>query len=322
MRLLVGSTLVTAVLLPQPAAAQAIDLALPTTARSTAEIVTAPDTFALPIGPFAEGRLPVLEVNGQVSRLAWQIPGQRMTTQQLLAPLKAQFASAGFDPLFECVDRACGGFDFRYALDVLAAPAMYVDLFDYRVFSARRDGADGVDHVMILASRAGALGYVQIVLITPEGSPGLNPPRADASSGQPAPDPDRSPADAAAPLAEQLERNGHAALADLEFVTGSAELSDHAYDSLQSLAAYLIAHPDRRVALVGHTDTKGSLEGNIALSRRRAQSVLDRLVDRYGVARGQLDAEGMGYLAPIASNLTAEGRDRNRRVEAVLLTSD
>jgi OOP family OmpA-OmpF porin len=74
-----------------------------------------------------------------------------------------------------------------------------------------------------------------------------------------------------------------------------------------------------RVALVGHTDATGSLDANIALSRKRAASVKDRLVRAYGIAVSRLDAEGMGYLAPIASNLTQAGRDANRRVEAVLL---
>ena len=74
-----------------------------------------------------------------------------------------------------------------------------------------------------------------------------------------------------------------------------------------------------RVALVGHTDAQGSLDANIALSKRRAQAVADRLVAGHGVARAQLQAEGMGWLAPVATNLTPEGREANRRVEAVVL---
>ncbi len=61
------------------------------------------------------------------------------------------------------------------------------------------------------------------------------------------------------------------------------------------------------------------LDANIALSKRRAGTVRDRLVNEYGVPPGRVAAEGMGYLAPVASNLTPEGRERNRRVEALLL---
>ncbi len=74
-----------------------------------------------------------------------------------------------------------------------------------------------------------------------------------------------------------------------------------------------------RIMLVGHTDSVGGLDPNIALSRDRAASVRQRLIDAYGVAPNRLEAQGMGYLAPIASNLTAQGRETNRRVEAVLL---
>ena len=50
--------------------------------------------------------------------------------------------------------------------------------------------------------------------------------------------------------------------------------------------------------------------------------MLERLVSAHGVPRAQLDAEGMGYLSPIAPNLDAAGREANRRVEAVLLNSE
>ena len=92
------------------------------------------------------------------------------------------------------------------------------------------------------------------------------------------------------------------------------------FASVQSLADFLLAHPDISVAVVGHTDSVGSQDINIALSRQRAAAVRQRLIDAYDVDPAQVQAEGMGYLAPVASNLTAEGRELNRRVEAVLLS--
>ncbi len=74
------------------------------------------------------------------------------------------------------------------------------------------------------------------------------------------------------------------------------------------------------MALVGHTDFAGALDSNIALSKKRAASVADRLVQSYGVNRTQLDPEGVGYLAPRATNQTDAGRTQNRRVE-VMITS-
>ena len=86
------------------------------------------------------------------------------------------------------------------------------------------------------------------------------------------------------------------------------------------MAAWLKAHPDLRVTLVGHTDATGTLAGNVALSRQRAAAVRDWLIRHFGTDAAQLDAQGAGYLAPRASNQTAEGRQKNRRVE-VMLTS-
>ncbi|MGH1424818.1 MAG: OmpA family protein [Pseudooceanicola sp.] len=301
--------------------AMALDLSVPPSARATLAQTASPDSFALPIGPFADGVLPVLEVEGSVTRRAWQISVQGTTSLQLLKPLRDQIVAAGYVPILECADRACGGFDFRYAADIIDAPAMQVDLFDYRVFTAHLGAGPDTRYVMILTSRTTTAGYIQLVLITPQGEDSAGLAVTGDGKSVTTPDPVTTPATSDIPLATRLETDGHAILTDLEFETGSSQLNDGRYASLESLAEYLLANPDRRIALVGHTDTQGALDGNIALSRRRAQSVLERLVKRLGVARGQLDAEGMGYLAPVAANLTAQGRERNRRVEAVLLNT-
>ena len=73
--------------------------------------------------------------------------------------------------------------------------------------------------------------------------------------------------------------------------------------------------------MVGHTDAEGTLSGNLELSKKRAASVLERLVSAYRVPRAQLEAAGVGYLVPRASNLTEGGRDQNRRVEVVLTST-
>ena len=91
---------------------------------------------------------------------------------------------------------------------------------------------------------------------------------------------------------------------------------------LDQLAAYLKARPDRVIVFVGHTDATGSLAANQALSLRRATSAVDYLRDRHGITRAQISADGVGYLSPIATNLTEEGRIKNRRVEAVLISTE
>ncbi len=117
-------------------------------------------------------------------------------------------------------------------------------------------------------------------------------------------------------------QHGHVILPGLQFKSGSSDLDEGGDAALGELATFLKSNATLRVALVGHTDTVGGLDANIALSKRRAGSVLEKLVSDYGVPRSQLDAEGMGYLSPIAPNLSQEGREINRRVEAVLLNSE
>ena len=74
-----------------------------------------------------------------------------------------------------------------------------------------------------------------------------------------------------------------------------------------------------RIALVGHTDNIGGLDGNIALSVSRAQAVRERLITQYAISPDRLEARGMGYLSPHTTNTTEAGREANRRVEAVVL---
>lgn len=72
--------------------------------------------------------------------------------------------------------------------------------------------------------------------------------------------------------------------------------------------------PSVDVRIVGHTDSTGSDEYNMALSHRRANAVKDYLV-RHGISAARLTTEGRGEREPVASNATAEGRYQNRRIE-------
>jgi outer membrane protein OmpA-like peptidoglycan-associated protein len=94
----------------------------------------------------------------------------------------------------------------------------------------------------------------------------------------------------------------------------SARLRPEADSLLQEMLATLQAEPDAYVDIVGHTDWVGTDAYNLGLSQRRAQSVVDWLVE-HGISRERLNTVGMGEGEPIAENTTAEGRQQNRRVE-------
>lgn len=104
----------------------------------------------------------------------------------------------------------------------------------------------------------------------------------------------------------------------LNFETGSAAITADTRIIVQRLAEVLKAYPTVKIKIGGYTDNQGDAVANKRLSEERAGAVRTMLRD-LGIASDRLDAEGYGDANPIASNATAEGRARNRRI-AVILT--
>ena len=308
-----------------PAWAGPVTLGFSVPATQTGERVEAPVRHGFAIAAFDGAEVPKRVVEGALDMRAYRLDGVRDNTLALMLPLQAQLAEAGFTPLFDCQTTACGGFDFRFGLEVLAEPQMHVDLGDFRYLVAENPSGDMVS---LLISKAADQGFVQVTSVTKGVAAVQTPaPQADVTIAASAPALPTAPISEAAPeaaapgsLAEQVLATGSAALEDLIFASGKATLEEGEYPSLAALAAWLQTDPALRVTLVGHTDATGSLAGNVALSRQRAVAVRERLMAKHGVAGGQMDAQGAGYLAPRASNQTPEGRQKNRRVE-VMLTS-
>ncbi|PZQ97868.1 MAG: OmpA family protein [Cereibacter sphaeroides] len=274
-------------------------------------------SYALPTGPWANGALPVREVEGPLSRSAWRIAAPRVTTLQILAPLREQLTAQGYNILWECQTDACGGFDFRFATEVLPEPDMHVDLGDFRFLAAEKTGPDGPEALGLLVSRSSENGFVQLIAVGGDAAVPATPVAPTAPEIEPDPE---SEAALTTNLAEELVSQGHVALDDLTFDTGSANLGHGDFPSLVDLADFLRTNPAMTIALVGHTDASGSLAVNTNISKARAASVRDRLI-RLGVAAERVSAEGVGYLAPRASNQTEEGRARNRRVEVIVTST-
>lgn len=315
--------LLTFVLIPAALQAAPLALQLPANTEVLSEQVTQLDSYALPLGPYADGALPVTQLEGRVQRASWRLGTQGMTSLQVLMPLQDQLTAAGYEILFTCDTLACGGFDFRFEAEVLPAPMMHVDLSDFRFLTARLEGEE---HLSLLVSRSANAGFVQMIRVFAEGADTTliattSNADQDSTVSRLAPTGIASNGDVHLTVTDLISQ-GHVVLADLSFETGSADLGAGPFQSLAVLADYLRSDPSRRVALVGHTDAVGALDRNISLSKRRAASVRDRLVSNYGVPSSQLIAEGMGFLAPRAPNLTDDGRQANRRVEAVLLNTE
>jgi len=106
-------------------------------------------------------------------------------------------------------------------------------------------------------------------------------------------------------------------MSDVLFDTGSSTLRGAAREKLAKISGIVLAHPGLSLQVEGYTDSVGGDQMNQQLSERRADSVRDFLIAQ-GVAGSSITAKGFGKADPVASNDTAEGRQKNRRVQLVV----
>jgi outer membrane protein OmpA-like peptidoglycan-associated protein len=121
----------------------------------------------------------------------------------------------------------------------------------------------------------------------------------------------------ASDLLAEIDRTGKALVYGIYFETGSYQITTDSEPTLEEIALFLEENPDIRLYVTGHTDDTGDYEYNVNLSRQRAQSVAEWLIDNYVVDSNRLHPVGVGPVAPVASNETEPGRSQNRRVELV-----
>lgn len=117
-------------------------------------------------------------------------------------------------------------------------------------------------------------------------------------------------------MAEEIEKNGFVALRGILFDTGKDVIKPESEPLLAEIVSLLGSNKSLKVSIEGHTDNVGDKKSNLALSKKRAESVRKYLVSK-GVDGKRLKADGKGDTAPVADNRTEEGRAQNRRVELV-----
>lgn len=117
--------------------------------------------------------------------------------------------------------------------------------------------------------------------------------------------------------ATQGSRGMQMTLDDVAFASGQSNLRPEARESLDKLAEFVAADPGKKILIEGHTDSTGSANANLILSQKRAEAVLETLV-AMGVDPSRMTAVGVGAERPVASNDSAAGRAKNRRVDVIL----
>jgi outer membrane protein OmpA-like peptidoglycan-associated protein len=120
-------------------------------------------------------------------------------------------------------------------------------------------------------------------------------------------------------LYEEVVSKGKFTTRDINFDVGKATIKTESFNTINRITSFMKEHPDVTFRIEGHTDADGSDISNQKLSQDRAYAIRAALI-KFGIRENRLQAKGWGEAKPIATNLTAEGKLLNRRVEFVTLT--
>lgn len=148
---------------------------------------------------------------------------------------------------------------------------------------------------------------------------GVEPAAAVLAQPEPAPTP--APEAPLAPVSPPEPAQGHfkyCVTLHGEFDIDRALIRPEYRDEIAHVGDFMKKYPTTTAVIEGHTDNVGSAEHNMGLSQRRAEAVVNYLVDVYGIDRSRLSAQGYGLTRPVADNSTDDGRQKNRRVEAII----
>lgn len=135
---------------------------------------------------------------------------------------------------------------------------------------------------------------------------------------QPTPPPVVKPAPEKTIEEEDLDVGKSIRLDKIYFKTASHELLDSSYTQLEELVGLLKKYPRMRIAIQGHTDSRGARSYNYQLSDKRSKAVRQYLETK-GIEPERLQSKGFGSEKPVASNASEAGRQANRRVEFLIL---
>lgn len=279
------------------------------------------DAYDMVVGPAtSRDDIPTQAVEGRVTRNMYVLKDEDRSTLEVMRNYEIALKDAGFAEIYSCQEHECvEGAEYKTYFFTRAnpnlqrrcrvpEPSSWIDREPLpRYFSARleRPVEGDVEVAVTVAAwkTQGGQGpryvYVQADVVEQEAMAiGMELKLAEDMN-------------------EDISSSGRAVLYGVQFDTDSTQIKAESGPTLTEIAKLMGSRPQLNLLVVGHTDNQGSLEYNLDLSTRRAEAVVDALVDNHGIARSRLEGHGVGYLAPEASNQTEEGRTLNRRVELV-----
>lgn len=263
------------------------------------------DSYTLPTGQVRDrrsGPSASQALEGRITRIHYRAPEGR-SALEVFRNYEQSLKGAGFAALYECENQACGN-DFSYAVN--PPSIMHFSGKDQKYLAARLSRPTGDVYVSVYTTAAYGVGganknrvFTQLDVI--EAKP--------MQTGQVVVD--------ANAMAREIAATGRVALYGIYFDSGKADVKPESQAALVEIAKLMKQDGALKLLVVGHTDTAGTFDYNIDLSRRRAQAVVQALVANHAVDAARLKPWGVGYSSPVASNRAEDGRAKNRRVELV-----
>lgn len=124
-------------------------------------------------------------------------------------------------------------------------------------------------------------------------------------------------AHAGADMRTKFMNEGRFSTSEILFDVNSDIIKKESTPTIKEIAALLQENASVKMKIVGHTDSDGDANANVALSKKRAESVKNKLISEYGIAASRFSTDGKGASQPIESNGNAAGKAKNRRVEFI-----
>lgn len=273
--------------------------------------------FMIATGPISAGDElpPVDRFEGKSTVITYAADEKSLSALAIFRNFEKAFSKSGFEKVFSCAsDKECGDKFVRQLYWYgdpqrqgqnrgLDAPNRHGARHTYFYWSgtARAEGDDYI--VSLLVVQHTAMSFPAVIVLDVSQQQGLDDDQVVVNLED---------------MSDDMEKDGRVVLDGVYFDFDKSTLKPESKPALDAIAAYLNANPDRAFYVVGHTDSKGSLDYNKTLSGDRANAVTAELDKAYGVKSSQMAPIGVGPVSPVTTNSTEEGRARNRRVELVL----
>lgn len=250
-----------------------------------------------PVQKDSDAESTTLGVEGRITRILYQVP-TGVSALEVFRNFESRASGINYEIVFSGGPEEIRDYTFKYGhpVEILREPEIGNGI---HYFLAQKEVSGAMNYLAVLVAPHGGGQGTRVGLIAAETKP-MALQMVDAKQMQ-----------------LSLQETGRVALYGIYFDHDSATIKPESKPTLDEIAALLNDEPELHIIVVGHTDYVGGFEYNMGLSQRRAKAVHDALVADYGIARGRLSSDGVGYLAPIATNESEDGRALNRRVELV-----